>query len=106
MYGIDFPTWYNGRLVFTSIAQSQTRKEKMGLLGCCCRCALCALLSQLMCVLIALGMIVAAYLAFEFYLKPWGEDQIAEAGDALDCDDCAGNDNEFPTTIYPPAEVC
>lgn len=43
------------------------------------KCCGCILLSQLIGLLISVGLVVAFVLFFKFYLMPWGEDQIRDA---------------------------
>lgn len=51
------------------------------------KCCGCILLSQLIGLLISVGMVVAFVLFFKFYLMPWGEDQIRDSlGLASDVD--------------------
>lgn len=73
---------------------------------CCARrCVTCcawAVLTQIVAILCVLAVVPAAYLSYEFYLKPWGEAQLANApmlrSDALACASCAGVNRAFPVT--------
>ncbi|KAE8883533.1 hypothetical protein PF003_g32443 [Phytophthora fragariae] len=84
----------------------------MGLCGCCVKCCACAILVQLACLLL---IIPVAYLSYDYYLKPWGEDHYDEAvaaaqtmasraasaaGDVdttgISCGDCLGVKLEYP----------
>ncbi|KAG2531531.1 hypothetical protein BBI17_001135 [Phytophthora kernoviae] len=87
----------------------------MGLRGCCIGCCTCTILTQLVVVACVLAIIPAAYLSYDYYLKPWGQEHYDEAvaaaqavasraasaaGDidtsSLSCSDCLGVNAEFP----------
>ncbi|GMF21707.1 unnamed protein product [Phytophthora lilii] len=87
----------------------------MGLCSCCAKCCASAVLTQLVVVVCLLGIIPAAYLSYDYYLKPWAEDHYDEAvaaaqvvasraasavGDVdtsgVSCGDCLGVNLEYP----------
>ncbi|RLN58888.1 hypothetical protein BBJ29_000164 [Phytophthora kernoviae] len=87
----------------------------MGLRGCCIGCCACTILTQLVVVACVLAIIPAAYLSYDYYLKPWGQEHYDEAvaaaqavasraasaaGDvdtsSLSCSDCLGVNAVFP----------
>ncbi|KUF94480.1 hypothetical protein AM588_10006380 [Phytophthora nicotianae] len=84
-------------------------------MGCCTACFGCAVLAQLIAVGCLLAIIPAAYLSYDYYLKPWAEDhydeavaagqaiasRAASAADDIDtselsCGDCLGVNLEYP----------
>ncbi|KAG6957564.1 hypothetical protein JG688_00010912 [Phytophthora aleatoria] len=84
-------------------------------MGCCAKCFGCAVLTQLIAVGCLLAIIPAAYLSYDYYLKPWAEDHYDEAVAAaktvasraasaaadidtseLSCGDCLGVNLEYP----------
>ncbi|OWZ14600.1 hypothetical protein PHMEG_00011899 [Phytophthora megakarya] len=84
-------------------------------MGCCAKCCACILVTQLLAVVCLLAIIPAAYLSYDYYLKPWAEDHYDEAvaaaqtvrshaasaaGDVdtsgLSCGDCLGVNSEYP----------
>lgn len=70
------------------------------------KCCVCAVFLQIVAVLLVVAIIPAAYLSYEFYLKPWGEAQLLRATfvngnivqPGLSCPNCAGINLEFPVT--------
>ncbi|KAG3107618.1 hypothetical protein PI125_g12567 [Phytophthora idaei] len=48
-------------------------------MGCCAKCFGCAVLTQLIAVGCLFAVIPAAYLSYDYYLKPWAEDHYDEA---------------------------
>lgn len=73
--------------------------------SCCATCCVGAVLMQIVAVLCVVAVIPAAYLSYEFYLKPWGEAQLSKAAangnvasDGLSCANCAGVNLEFPVS--------
>ncbi|POM63441.1 Carbohydrate-binding protein [Phytophthora palmivora] len=84
-------------------------------MGCCAKCCACVLITQLIAVVCLLAIIPAAYLSYDYYLKPWAEDhydeavaaaqsvasRAASAADDIDtsrlsCGDCLGVNLEYP----------
>lgn len=81
----------------------------MGCRSCCVRCCVCAVLTQVLAVVCVLAIIPAAYITYEFVLKPWGEEQLVTANPRDDsCARCVGVNTAFPVSSgsrFSAAEV-
>lgn len=82
-------------------------------MGCCAKSCACVLLSQIIAIILLLGLILSGYLTFEYSLKSWGQAQLVKYQNQLNtngatrpelgenganCIKCVGMNTVFPVT--------